>query len=244
MKIATWNVAKPVSAGRRHAMRKHIDDVHADVLVLTETHDGFASGYQHSCSSSAGLDGPEKTPHRWVTIWSSNRLEQLETKDMKRTAAARVYPVNGDPYIIFGTVLPWVGSYWEGRPWNGGVAFSESLQVQEDDWKTIQSRYPEDEFFVLGDFNQDLANPPKFYGSKRNRERLELALIEAGLVALTAGDGDPIRLKSKEWACIDHICMRANSRWRSTSTERWPHSAKPIRALSDHFGVAVTLALK
>ena len=39
MKLANWNVAKPVAPGRRELMLKHIEQVRAEVLVLTETHD-------------------------------------------------------------------------------------------------------------------------------------------------------------------------------------------------------------
>ena len=48
MKLATWNVELPVSVRRREAIRAHIDNVGADVLVLTETHDGLLTGYASS----------------------------------------------------------------------------------------------------------------------------------------------------------------------------------------------------
>ena len=38
MKLANWNVAKPVAPGRRELLPAHIAKIRADVLVLTETH--------------------------------------------------------------------------------------------------------------------------------------------------------------------------------------------------------------
>jgi hypothetical protein len=39
LKLATWNLALPVSARRREAMRAHTDRERADIWVFTETHD-------------------------------------------------------------------------------------------------------------------------------------------------------------------------------------------------------------
>lgn len=245
MKLATWNVALPVAPARRVALRAFTDQVRADILVLTETHDGFAPGYAFSCSSAGGRDGTDPAEHRWVTIWSNHRLEPFPTSDTKRTAAARVFPEVGKPFVVYGTVLPWLGSNWQGHAAKNGVAFSEALRVQAADWKKLRLDYPNDEFFLLGDFNQDLVSTvPKYYGSIANRQRLEAALDDAGLIALTAGDGDPIRRDSAPCACIDHICARRDSVWQAHSAVRWPAEPTPPKRLSDHFGVAVKFAAR
>lgn len=221
-------------------MRSHIDDVMPHVLVLTETHDGFDPGLTHQVSSLAGRDGQHKLEHRWVTIWSVFPMARLETTDKARTVAARLTPSTGSPFIVFGTVLPWTGSSYGGHPSSRGAAFRESLRVQTDDWMRLRSLYPDDEFFVLGDINQDLANK-HYCGSRQNREVLRAALTGVGLRALTEGDGDPIWRHSKPCACIDHICARTDSKWRLDLTSRWPDLPVPNRKLSDHFGVAVSL---
>lgn len=240
LKLATWNVALPVAPRRREALRGHTDRESADVWVLTETHDGFSPGHPFSHSSAAGRDGGHKPEHRWVTIWSRHPLEPIATSDAERTAAVRVRPGGGDPFIVYGTVLPWIGSPWRGHPSAGGVAFREALAVQAADWRRLRRDAPADEMFVLGDLNQDLVRP-RYYGSGANRAALEAALAEAGLTALTGGDGDPIRRDSAPWACIDHICARVDSRWRAQPAVRWPDRGAPERWLTDHFGVAVSL---
>jgi hypothetical protein len=239
MKLATWNVAIPVATRRRDALRAHIDCQQADVWVLTETHDGFEPGLAHSHSSADGRDGLHAHGHRWVTIWSRHPLEPIVTTDGLRTAAARVRPDDDVPFIIFGTVLPWLGSPWCGFPSAGGVAFGEALSTQCADWLRLRRKFPNDELFVLGDFNQDLVDP-HYYGSRANRLALEAALEAAGLVALTAGDRDPIRRDSARCACIDHICAPRDVIARAEPAVRWPDAPVPERRLSDHFGVSVS----
>ena len=243
MKLANWNVAKPVSQVRRVAMLKYVGQVAADLLVLTETHDGFNPGYKNVCSSAAGRDGKDLKQHRWASIWSDDELEPLETKDKERTVAARVIPDKSEPFIVFATVLPWMGSTWHDHPSPGGVAFYESLKVQKADWQLLRDKYPTEELFVIGDFNQALVDS-QYYGSKKNRRELELAFRDTGLIALTAGKDDPIARYSPPCACIDHICMLLESKWELSTTERWPNIEKPLRPLSDHFGVAVTLKMR
>jgi len=240
LKLATWNVAVPVSETRRRRIRTWIDQVRADVLVLTETHDGLDPGYAHQCCSAAGRDGSEPAAHRWVSICSHATQEPMPTADPQRTAAARVFPADSGPFVVYGTVLPWLGSAWREHTAEAGVAFREALAVQLSDWLELRSNHPHDELFVLGDFNQDLVSSgPRYYGSGANRRCLDQALKSAGLVALTGGENDPVRRDSFPCACIDHICGRADSAWRVASTERWPNEAAPPKSLSDHFGVAV-----
>jgi endonuclease/exonuclease/phosphatase family metal-dependent hydrolase len=230
----------PVAPRRRDAIREHTDRVAADVWVLTETHDGFSPGLSHVHSSSPGRDGAHGPGHRWVSIWSRHPVEPLPTSDCERTAAVRFMPVDGRPFIVFGTVLPWTGSMWRGHPGAGGAAFREALAVQAGDWLRLRAEYPKDELFILGDFNQDLVMP-RYYSSRANRALLEAALSAAGLVCLTAGEGDPIRRDSPSCACIDHICARIDSRWAVEPAIRWPETPVPERWMSDHFGVAITL---
>lgn len=243
MKLATWNLMLPVSTQRRATMREHSDRVAADVWVLTETHDGFTPGHRHSHSSAAGRDGGHRVEHRWVTIWSNDPLESITTSDPERTAAARVTPSTGDPFVVFGTVLPWIGSSWRDHPGEGGRAFQAALTAQAADWREIRRRHPDDEFFLMGDFNQDFATP-RYYGSRANRDALERALGEAGLVPWTGGADDPVRRDSAPCAGIDHICGRRDSRWRVEGTVRWPDTDVPERRVSDHFGIAVSLGLR
>ena len=243
LKLATWNVALPVARQRRDALRTYIDHEQADVWVLTETHDGFILGHEFMHSSAPGRDGKYHKPeHRWVTIWSRWPPVPLVTSDEMRTAAARINPDFSPPVIAYGMVLPWTGSTWRSHPSAAGVAFQEALAVQANDWKRLRLDFPEDEFFILGDFNQDMvAAPPRYCGTRGNRVALEAALDAVGLVALTGANNDPIRRVAPPFACIDHICARADSKWRASPPVMWPKEPSHRRRLSDHFGLSVTL---
>jgi endonuclease/exonuclease/phosphatase family metal-dependent hydrolase len=246
LKIATWNLMKPVSQNRQSELKRYIDIQKADVWIFTEAHDSFTKPpmYAYSCSSAEGYEGQYKPEHRWVTICSHFQLKPLRTTDVQRTAAARVCPNESKPFVVFGTVLPWIGSSWKDIKSAGGLAFSASLEVQLTDWLRLREEYPEDQFFVAGDFNQDLvANQPRYYGSVANRRALESALESAGLRVMTAGNNDPVRkaCKEKRFACIDHICCRQDTQWKSVKTMRWPDTDMPVKRISDHYGIAVEL---
>lgn len=242
MKLGNWNLERASTTIRRGALRAYTDVIGADLWAFTETHRDFTPGLRHSCSSTggrdgiAGLDTPED---HWVMIWSGSPLEHMETSDAIRTAAARVHPAGCAPYLVYGTVLPWNGDNWRGFSSAGGIAFCEALKVQKADWLSLRRLFPNDELFVMGDFNQDLA-PKHYYGSRLKRNALVGALDECSLVALTSGDGDPIRREAAPLACIDHICASRDSKWLPEPALRWPATQKPTANLSDHFGLAVT----
>ena len=241
LKLGTWNLMLPVDEWRQEGMRLHTDREQADVWVLTEAHDGFTPGHAHSHSSKSGRDGLHKSAHRWVTIWSRHPMVPLDTADKARTAATRIHPDSGAPFVVYGTVLPWRGSTWGEHPSAGGVAFREAVRVKGADWVKLRQAYPDDEIFVLGDFNQDqVSEQPRYYGTAAKRAALEASLESAGLVALTAGALDPIRHDSAPCACIDHICARRASAWRAEEATRRPAESVPARKLTDHFGVSIS----
>jgi len=121
--------------------------------------------------------------------------------------------------------------------WIDGTSASDRFEGKPcAGWQTR----PDDEFFLMGDFDQDLADS-HYYGSRANRVALEAALQGAGLIPLTSGENDPVRRHSPPCASIDHICARIDSNWGAESRVRWPDAPVPERRLSDHFGIAVSL---
>jgi hypothetical protein len=238
LKLATWNVERPTQPRRRIALRSYIDSVDADVWVLTETHDDLVLELPHVHSSTPGRDDGINQQERWVSIWSRYPIQALSCSDPTRTAAAVVTPPDADPFIIFGSVLPWMGSAWRAHPSAGGVAFREAVACQLKDWRRFRREFPDAALFVLGDLNQDLADS-HYYGSRANRAVLEAALNELGLTAVTGGSADPVRRDAGPRALIDHICALKDSGWTPNAPVRWPETPAPQRVLSDHFGVVV-----
>lgn len=242
LRIANWNLERILPSQRRiKAIDERIARVGADVWILTETHESMSPGLGFKAVLSGEPDRTSKPGERWVGVWSRHPIEPLPrfVSDPARCAAARVMHPQLGEVIVFGCVLPWVGSSWRGISWVDG-AFSAALEMYGDDWGRLRSKFPAAVLAVAGDFNQDLAHR-HYYGSKSGRQLLEPTLDSVGLRPLTAGDDDPITRDSPGYACIDHICVSGERPLRIGRALRWPESQAPVRRLSDHFGVAIDI---
>jgi hypothetical protein len=141
---------------------------------------------------------------------------------------------------VYGTVLPWIGSTWQGLPSTGGRTFLAALDAQRRDWEALRHRYPDAELCVAGDFNQDLSDR-HYYGSRAGRYGHQGALASVGLVALTAHPADPVWAIAPDRASIDHICVQRDSaHFAAPRLEVWPQDWAPDCGVSDHHGVAVS----
>lgn len=241
MRVATWNLQRPTSpmTARGRRLIDWLQQVDADIWVLTETHESVRPGPDFRSVMTTGADPTGRPGERWAVIWSRFTIEPLpDTSDPVRAVSARIIPKRGAPLVVYATVLPWVGSSWRDVRAVGGEAFAAALNLQAQDWTALRAAHPDHDLILAGDFNQDLADS-HFYGSHDNRRRLVEALQTTGVIPLTSGGGDPVRRDSPPLACIDHICITAMSRWRAGIAWRWPDLPTPDSRLSDHFGVAV-----
>lgn len=215
----------------------------ADIWVLTETHIGLNPGSDYQAVISETPGRPSNQGERWVVIWVRHAsLEKIETTDPVRTVCTLATFSSGLRLLVYGTVLPWLGSSWQDHPAKGGEAFTAALATQSGDWQFLRRAHQNVSLVVAGDFNQDL-NDRHYYGSLANRHRLSLSLSAAGLICLTSGENDPIlRLTQGSRANIDHICVdkRMISN-RHIDSWAWPESMESRLGLSDHFGVAIEL---
>ena len=240
MRVATWNLERPSPGGVREGrQRRWFDKVDADVWVLTESHTAVSPGPAFKGAWSAAGSGGRREGEVMTAIWSRYPLTSLgPTSDPERSAVVRIEPPGSRPVIVYGTVLPWLGSPWNGFPSAGGVAFGEALRAQSGDWNELRREHPDCDLIVAGDLNQDLA-PKHFYGSTKNRLALENALVAAGLRCVTAGDADPVgRQTEGHWASIDHICVSGElAEPVSGPALAWPEGESPDKTVSDHFGV-------
>ena len=159
------------------------------------------------------------------------------TSDPCRAITVRITPPNARALIVYGTVLPWLGSSWQGVPAAGGLAFSAALSAQCADWLSLQRENLDCEFILAGDFNQDLSSA-HYYGSKQNRAVLQNAITTAKLQCLSAAALDPVPKHAPSHASIDYICVSAGLTLLGTPLS-WPFLEQPQKNLSDHFGVFV-----
>jgi hypothetical protein len=173
MKVATWNLARvlPKDTARTAKIVGWLDRIDADVWVLTETHDSVSPGPGYSAVSTGHPDRPGEPGERWATVWSRLPIEPLPpTRDPARSVAALVQPPHGAPLVVYGTVLPWLGSPWRDFPADNGLAFRAALAAQLADWIALVRQFPDRDLCVLGDLNQDLSRRD-YYGSRRTGSR-------------------------------------------------------------------------
>ena len=228
MRLATWNInrCRP-NAARADRIQQGINQVNADVWILTETYVGFSPGSEFSllAHSDNAPDRNAKQGECWVAIWSrlDGNCVQL-TADCERVAAAKI-----DDCVVVGTVLPWLSDQREPEL-TGQALFQTRLSEQANDWQRLQA---EGALCVAGDFNQDLLPTGHYYGSKNSRVALQEALASCNLTCLTGGEDDPLANEVGR-ANIDHICVHKMRPLQLPRSSAWP-SAGQLGGLTDHY---------
>lgn len=244
LKIANWNLERVIPySTRAKRIEAAMSKIVTDIWILTETHKDIIPTPFYSLVCEETERG-SSSGERWSALLSRYPIESLNdfVSDKKRCVAGKTEHPQFGTIIIYALVLPWIGSQWWGIPSQNGAAFAAALATYQSDWKQLKHIYPKALHIVAGDFNQSLVNW-HYYGSARNRAKLEQVLEECDLQAVTSGDNDPIARDSPLHACIDHICISKSKTMKIISTERWSNTDKPDKKLSDHFGVLVELSV-
>ena len=124
-KIANWNVEKVLPKQIRFKRIEEVmSDIVADVWVFTETHKDMGPKDSKSVTSIVSEEGL-----CWSSVWSRFPIMPLMefVSDKERCAAAKIIHPQYGEMIVYATVLPWVGSMWNGQPWQKGEAFISAL---------------------------------------------------------------------------------------------------------------------
>lgn len=244
--IATWNLDHPFSKkskGTRKKMRNmlqaHAADV--DILVLTETDEQFQPpGYTRISATTPRENSDEN--ERWTMIWAKNDsnpnlLMDIDTFDTSRTTCS-VLRVKNIELMVYGTVLPWVGSAWCG--FDATVSFHKALKVQAYEWRLFQQEMSLP-LVIAGDFNQDLWEW-HYYGSKKNKELLKKELFNNALKWDWNNGYDPVvEMTDCHHAAIDHVFV--SKQFEITRKSAWSCCDESGKQLTDHFGSLVEVGL-
>ena len=230
MRLATWNLNRcRTGSVRANRLRKGINQVDADVWVLTETYIDFSPGPDF-CLLAHSADAPDRNAKQgecWVAIWSRLDGNSVQlTADLERVAASKI-----DNCIVVGTVLPWLSDRREPKL-TGAALFQAKLSEQASDWRKLRA---EGALCVAGDFNQDLLSAGHYYGSKNGRTALKEALSLCDLDCLTSGEDDPLTAELGR-ANIDHICVHKMLPLSSPRSVAWPPIGD-LKGLTDHYCV-------
>jgi endonuclease/exonuclease/phosphatase family metal-dependent hydrolase len=232
LSIATWNVAYGLG-GRNVARRSQMDQICADIWVLTETHDSLTPGpdFISFSSSQRSPSAKVRSGSRWTSIWVRRDFEPegLRTAGPLRTAACLASTSMGQ-VVVFGTVLPWLGD-------KERSSFSDEVTRQSEDWNRLLSAFAGRHLCVAGDFNVNLGGP-HYYGSRVGREALGHALRDTGLTPLTTYEY--VNQPDVDYGLIDHVAVSRDLAASKHEVRSWSKTRDGI-ALSDHHGVVVAL---
>lgn len=217
--------------------------IKADIWVLTESRTSVSPGDEFTLIAHTRRDGADSPDECWVAIWSRVGGDSLPTADGDRSAAVELAAGSAAPLVVFGTVLPWLGSSWRDIAASGAQAYSASLSNQASDWRGYRVAVPARRLCIAGDLNQDVLSTGHYYGSKLGRAALRAALVAESLVCPTAHPADAVGLHTEGLAAgIDHICVSDDLVEPSAPVQVWPHASELGSALTDHFGVCIALA--
>lgn len=251
MRIATWNVERPKgnTAPRSQRVLNKIQEIAADIWILTETHDAICPGPVYHDASTPTVSEPpilHATGEHKTTIWSRwPIIEHWETATPHRATCVVIETPLGE-LVVYGTVIPYHGARWPyGTPRNWDAHYA-AIATQGADWSRLRRNYPFHGLCVAGDLNQTRTGR-LWYGSKWGRALLDLALSENQLVGVTQADFSAAQKLSQEdrallTQCIDHICL--DGRWAGLVQQVgiWPKHTAAGEYLSDHSGVYIDLA--
>ncbi len=236
MRIGTWNVEYAEGEAKNRLRIQRLHRAHADIWVLTETHDRLDLGPGYTAVSSPAS---RKGGGRWVTIWSRFLVVKVVlTVDVDRTTAA-IVDSPGGPLLVFGTVLP-----WHSDPGSSGTAknWTEHHRVipeQGEEWRRLLEAHPGVGLVVTGDLNTTVGCST-YYGTKVGRQLLGDALEGAGLACATREERRPAGLV--EHPFIDHVCLDHALDQTARVVDAWDGVVDGVN-LSDHSAVVVEAPL-
>lgn len=243
MRLATWNLEsyRNITPERAEQFRRAMEEVNADIWVLTETWRDFSPGVGYSllAQSSKAEDLAEASKRCWVSIWVKSEIgnqSQEVCSQPDRMARGRIEISPKQDLAVVGTVLPWGND----KLFPGAKGFCDAVTEQEIDWTLRAGSTKSSVYIVAGDFNQSIPYQ-RYYGSKIGAEMLDDVLRKHDLECLTR----TTNLLPNVSPAIDHIFVRPCSTEVLTisSIETWETPLLEGKPITDHRGVFIELEI-
>jgi endonuclease/exonuclease/phosphatase family metal-dependent hydrolase len=235
IRIGTWNVQYAYQS-RLAALADKLAEFEADIWILTETHDDLVPAgckyFVHAAARPA-ISSFVRSGSRWVSIWSKFPVRDvtLPCMDRERSVAGLIDQGSAGTLAVYGTVLPWNGDR-QIRSWD---EHNRIIPIQCDEWRLLQTSWPDARLCVAGDWNTDMAQGRR-YGSRTGIEALRQGMRKSSLFCAT--EPDRVGVELLPVLPIDHIALPLEWERRKTVVSAWP--ADRVN-LSDHSGLVVEI---
>lgn len=219
MKIATWNVERLKKQSKLDKINALIEEINADILVLTETDIRIKP-----LSFKNRIDTPKlteivpkyyaETENRISIFTNYEIVEQFETYDKYTSLCVELKTEIGN-LKVYGTIIGIYG--------NRNKTFKTDLKKQIDDFERLAQA---NNFCLIGDFNISFSD--NYYFTHFGRDELNKSFGNNHLELVTR--------QKKE--CIDHIAI-SKKFIKNAEMEiiEWNES----KTLSDHKGIYLNL---
>ena len=238
LKIATWNVQRPSKGGSLNPQRiKKIQQVNADIWILTETRDVISLGDGWHRLSSFPIPDYHAEGETLVTIWSKLPIRPISVS--RFTACAEIIAPGIGSLLVYGTVIPWDKDEGFSKQIKTGrwEEHQRQIKVQTSEWEVLSKSYPEHLLCIAGDFNQHRGS----VGSYKDAEsvaRVTESLALCHLACITQEYPENAKLSKP---LVDHVCLPIPFA-KSSIVTVFPFDENPGERLSDHHAVLVTIS--
>ncbi len=235
LRICVWNLQWATPRSRGPEVRKQLEGLGADILVVTEGCAADLPSGGHVVTSSQDYGYRLVRGRRKVLLWSSQPWEDVDALGAAalppgRFVAATTSTPIGDVRVL-GVCIPWkdahVSTGQRNRsPWQDHLTYLEGLRA-------IVAQQAASALVVAGDFNQRVPRqrqPTEVFQALERALEPRLHIATSGTVA-----GTDARL-------IDHLAH--SEPLAALSVRAWSRYDENGRQLSDHDGVCVHLAAR
>ena len=221
MRIATWNIERLKHKSDIALLNSTLEELKADILVLTETDSRVARTNYKYCIRTPKLteiqpDNYLESENRITIFTNYEIIRQHETYDPYTSLSVELKTELGT-LIVYGTIIGIFG--------NRNKNFNADLSQQIRD---IEKLSKEENFCFIGDYNTSFAD--NYYFTHNGRNELNNVFKECKLNLLTRALTE----------CIDHIAISEKFTTNmQTEIGEWNVDKK----LSDHKGIYVDLKI-
>lgn len=219
MRMATWNIERFKHLRETDKIYANLDDVNADILVLTEADRRICPAFQHQFHTLplSGLQSNfyQKTERR-VSIYTNYKcIQQIDTYDNHTAICIEIETELGN-LLVYGTIMGIFG--------NREKSFQTDLLKQMQDIRKFSAEGKQ--ICVIGDYNLTFGD--NYYYTKSGRELVDATFRECKIEILTR----------KRLECVDHIAIsKSFIRDKKVVIYEWNQDKK----LSDHKGIFVEI---